>query len=512
MKRLLYILIALTSSIACHAITQHGTVRSITRPNKASKNLPSAVVRIRGSHNAVETDNNGAFSLLLQNKQNGDAIAFSSVTLSGWEIAESSFMGKQIACSELVPIEILMVNRADMQREKEAIADKARRNVEIYYEQRLAHLDSLLADGKLMQDEYQNRLDELEQKYEQFEPLLQTMAEQYARTDIAKLDSLSIKINSAIESGNPDEAERLIKLKGDIDQREQQIHNDEQQIQKAQELLNRAAENTNKQKRELGDDFFRLYSICLTRLQFDSAGYYLMRRAQLDTTDVDWQLQAGRHALTVLRDITTASELIGRGYRLAKTRYGQESALFATASNEYAKLLYTQGNHTQAKELYQESLNIRKKIRGENSAAVAEIYNNLGVIAQIEKDLTAALKYHKQALEIRTKQLGDSSYETAESLSNIGGVYYQQEKYKQAINYFNQAAGIFDQQPDTPTDKKANVYNNLAATHFKLGDTQKASEWFKKAYQIYKQEFGEQHPLTKNAFNNLNYCLQNTKK
>ena len=509
MKKIIYILLALFPTLAVHAITQQGTVRSIARPNKASENLPNAIIRIRGSHNAVESDNNGAFSLLLQNKQNGDAIAFSTINLSGWEAAEQSFIGRQIACSDRVPIEILMVNRADLQREKDAIAEKARHNIEIYYEQRLAHLDSLLAQGQLAQADYQQRLDELELKYEQFEPLLQTMAEQYARTDIARLDSISIQINSAIENGNPDEAERLIKIKGDIDQREQQLRNDEEQLQKAQQMLDQAQASTNKRKSDLADDLFRLYSINLLRLNLDSAGYYLIRRAQLDTTNINWQLHAGRHARDIECDYPTATSYLQRAYRLAQQQYGRESVLFTTTANELGVLYRVKKDNTQAQQLFEEALNILKKIQGENSTVVAELLNNLAEIARSNNDLKTALKYHQQALDIRRKQLGEQSVEVAESLNNIGGIYYQQNNCKKALDYFKQATEIFDNTNTISNQKKATAYNNLGAVCFCLHDFDNAIAAFEKAYQLYKNEFGEQHPLTQNTLNNLNFCRNN---
>ncbi len=508
MKRLNLILIILTATVSVFAVNQKGTVRSIARPNKASTVLPNAIIRIRGSHNAVESTQNGEYSLLLQNKQNGDPIVFSTVTLSGWEVAEQSFIGRQIACSDQVPVDILMVNRADMEREKEAIAAKARQNVEFYYEKCLAELDKELEEGKLKQKEYRQKLDELELKYEQFEPLLQTMAEEYARTDIAQLDSLSLQINAAIEAGNPDEAERLIMLKGDINRREKQLREEQEQISKAQAKVAQAAENNRKRMRELGMDFKHLYSICLTRMQLDSAGYYLIRRAQTDTLDVDWQMQAGRFARDILQDMTTAKQFLDRAVITALQQYGRESAQYATATNESGCYYRVNKDDVKAKQLFEESLQIRKLVCGEKSIPVAEILNNLGEIARSGKDYNAALQYHKEALEIRTKLSGEQDTGTAESLNNIGGIYYSQGKCRQALEYFFKASEIFDSLPETVMRKKATAFNNLGGAYYCLGEKEKAVESFERAYQIYKTDLGEEHPLTKNALHNMNYCKQ----
>ena len=117
------IYLMLMVSACSFAITQRGVVRSISRPSKAGEVLGGAVIRVRGSHNAVESQADGTFSLLLSNKQNGDAIVLNSVLLSGYELADKELTGRQLACSESVQMEILMVNKEELQREKDAIAE-----------------------------------------------------------------------------------------------------------------------------------------------------------------------------------------------------------------------------------------------------------------------------------------------------------------------------------------------------------------------------------------------------
>ena len=138
-------------------------------------------------------------------------------------MADKELTGRQMACSENVQMEILMVNREELQREKDAIAEKARQNVEIYYEKRIAEIEAQVAAGKIQETEYRQQIDALEAKYEQFEPLLEMMADKYARTDLSRLGETDIAINTTIENGDLDEAERLIRSKGDFAQREQEI-------------------------------------------------------------------------------------------------------------------------------------------------------------------------------------------------------------------------------------------------------------------------------------------------
>lgn len=507
MKRIFPVIIFLfCHSLVATAITQQGLVRSISRPEHSGETLSGAIIRVRGSHNAVESQTDGSFSLLLQNRQNGDALVFSSVILSGFEPAEKEFLGRQFACSDKVPMEIILVNTAQLQREKEAIAAKARENIEIYYEQQLARLDKALAEGALRNEEYQKQLDALEQKYERFEPLLQAMSDQYARTDISRLDSLSQAINAAIEAGNPDEAERLIKQKGDLDERERLLRQEEQQLRQAQAMLDQAAANTRARRQELGDDYYRLYSIAITRLAFDSAAYYLCRRAELDTTNVDWQLQAGKFVRDVTNDRDKAAEYLTRAMRQAEVQYTHYSGQTATAYNEVGVICRLKGDFTKAKELYEQSLQIREKIKGKETPEVAESLNNIAELMRAEKDYAGALKLHQRALKIRTAAFTQQSKEVAESKNNIGGIYYSQGKYKQALPYFEQAATTLEQVGAAPR-RLATAINNLGGTYYQLGDRQKAAQCFDKAYELYKTALGENHPLTRNAKANKDYIL-----
>ena len=268
------------------AVTQEGVVRTIARKGKPGVPVDGTVIRIRGSHNAVQSHEDGEFSLLLYDMSNGDPYAIASIVKSGYELAEQELIGRKIPCSDKVPLEILLVSRAELQREKEQIEAKARENVELYYQARLAELERQLDAKELNEQEFNRRLAELEGQYERFEPLLQAMSDKLARMDYSRMDSLTTLIQNAIESGNPEEAERLVREKGDLEARETAIREREAQIAKAQQTLNEAQARLDeeraqaaKDKKELAEDYFRMYSSFLSRFRNDSAAYYI-RNAQ----------------------------------------------------------------------------------------------------------------------------------------------------------------------------------------------------------------------------------------
>lgn len=505
-RRCSYTLVLLTVCATLFAITQEGKVRTIARKNTPGTPVDGAVIRVRGSHNAVQSHENGDFSLLFNELQNGDPYAISAVIKAGYEPADQELIGKKIPCSDKVPIEILLVSRAQLLQEKEEIAAKARENVELFYQQRLSDLEQQLAAKQLSEQEFSKRLEQLEGQYERFEPLLQTMSDKFARTDYGRLDSLTTLIQEAIEQGNPELAERLVREKGDLDARENAIREQEQQIQQAQRTLDEAAKKLNeqreqndKQKKELAEDYYRLYASFLSRFMNDSAAFYIQRRAALDTLNVDYQLQAGQFTKDILADYKLAGMYFERAYRIAESQYGESSPQMATTCHELGAICKQKGQNEEAMKWYQRALTIKEQVRGKDSPAVAETLNNMGEAYRALKDLKQAMNCHQKALKIREKAFGANSLEVAESKNNIAGIHYQNKQYDKAEKLFREVQTAYEANAKTPPVRLADNALNLGGTAFKQGRYDEALKAFEQALERYTRVLGPSHPRTKNA-------------
>ena len=505
-KRLIVILCILSLAADLLAITQEGAVRTIARKGQAGEPVAGTVIRIRGSHNAVASRENGYFSLLLQNLQNGEEYVIASIVKSDYEPAEQELIGKRLPCSEFVPLEIVLVSSEQLRREKEAIARKARENVELFYQQRVAELEKQVADKSMTAETFSRRMQELENQYERFEPLLQTMSDKFARTDYKNLDSVTLTIQEAIEQGDLDTVERLIRMKGDLEQREQAIREQEAQIESAQQVIDEAAAQLDKQrtftakeKKDLADDYYRLYAAFLSRFVNDSAAYYIRKRAELDTLNVDYQLQAGQFVKEILADYALARFYFERAYRIAQTQYGEWSGQMATTCHELGSVCKLTKEYDAARQWYGQSLSIREKIRGKNSPAVAETLNNLGELYRAQRDLKNALACHKNALKIREKHFGQNSLEVAESKNNIAGVFAQKQQWKKALRLYQEVRTAYAANERTPERRIADNYTNLSVVAYSSGEMDTAEQYIEQAVPIYRRVFGEAHPMTRNA-------------
>lgn len=496
--------------VSAWAVTQEGRVSTIARKGHPGAPVDGAVIRVRGSHNAVQSHADGAFSLLLHNLQNGEPYTISSIIKSGYEPAEQELIGRRMPCSDQVPLEVLLVSSAQLQAEKEAIASKARENLERYYEARLAEMEQQLASKQLSEQQYAERLEQLESRYERFEPLLQTMSDKLARIDYNRLDSLTARIQTAIENGDPEEAERLVREKGDLDAREAAVREQEKQIAQAQQTLDAAQARLDQQralaaqqKRDLADDYYRLYGAFLSRFQNDSADLYIRKRAELDTLNVYYQIHAGQFVRDIMADPAAARRFFERAYRLAVSQYGEQGVPVAIACNELGLLCRRQGAPDEAMTWYNRSLTIKEQHFGKESGPVAEALNNIGELHRARKDMKQALDCHKRALKIRESVFGKNSLEAAESMNNIGGVYYQLKQYKEAQQMFAQVRAIYADHAGTPLRTVAANYNNLGGVAYRTDHYADALSWFEQALALYTRVLGENHPRTLATRKNL---------
>lgn len=511
-RRCCYTIALICCCITAHAVTQEGIVRTIARKGQPSAPVEGTVIRLQGSHNKVASRSNGAFSLLLYDLKNGEAYSIASIVKAGYEPAEQELIGKRLPCSDLVPLEILLVSRQQLIQEREAIETKARENVEIYYQARLDSLEQLLAAKRISEAEMTAQKQRLESQYENFEPLLQAMSDVLARTDYQRMDSLTALMQQAIENGNPEEAERLLREKGSVEQREAVLREWGRNIRSLQQEIDRNQAEYNSQKRQLEDDCYRMYAACLTRFQNDSASFYIRKRAALDTLNADYQLQAGQFVRDIINDKAAAKTYFERAYRICETQYGELSGQMATTTSELGLLCKQQGNLDEALAWYNRSLTIREKVRGKNSPAVAEALNNLGELYRAKKDLKKTMDSHKRALKIREKHFAANSLEVAESKNNIAGVFADQQQWDKAEPLYKEVQAVYAADEKTPQQHIADNYTNLGVVEYRLGNYNEALTCFEHAVAIYTKVLGANHPKTRSTEQMLQITKEKLKK
>ena len=499
--RLVTVWIFLLQSVVLMSQTQRGIVRTALRPNKKIVYLPGVTIRQRGGHTAVLSGAGGKFEMTMSKAKDGDAFYLSSVRKSGYELVDNRTIGRAFTYSSKVPIEIVMINTREKEEDVRRISDNSYRRAEKTYKQRISKLEKQLSEKTISEASYREQLQDLQTWFEKYESLINSMAERYASTDYATIDSLNAAINIAIENGELERADSLISTAGSL---EKMVKENKEAERKANERLNIGRDimenatadlaSIKNDKNRLADLLYSKYSICLTRAERDSAAYYIQMRAELDTTNVDWQLEAGRFIDDYLADYEDAMALYKRALDSAIEQFGENNSDVATSYNNIGLVYYNQGNYAQTLEYCNKALEIYLSVFGDSHPDVATSYNNIGLVYYSQGNYSKALEYYNKALEIYLSAFGDRHPSVATSYNNIAAVYFSQGNYAQALEYYNKALEIYlsvfgDRHPNVATN-----YNNIGAVYFSHGNYAQALEYYNKALEIYLSIFGDRHP------------------
>ena len=484
MKKNLFVLVLGSLFLTpAFAQTQNGIVRTVSRPDAPSQKLQGVVVRVQGDFNPVMTDEQGAFQVLMPGFKNGSAYMLAGINKGGYELREPELIGRQLPFSSSVPLEVIMVSRRQLQRDKQRIEQAARENIERYYEEQLNALNEQLAQATLSNQEYEQKLSQLEGEYDRFEPLIEQMAERYARTDYTNLSDTESLIQQAIESGDLNLAQQRILAKGDPEEREKKM-----------KRIRRLAEA---QRDELASDYYHLYAIHLSRFQNDSALFYLLRRAELDTTNAQWQIDAGNFYDKMDQRFDEALVLYRRALRYAQANEGPQSLRVAQAHNNIAYALARLGRYSEALPEQRLATQLYEHLYGTNHPLTAARLSNLGVIHYYLGQLDSAQYYFDRAEAVYTAIEKEPETDAAvpklhaQLLNNQAGIDVALNKPESAYDRLRKALDI------VPADAEYDRVQYLEAigtvAHLQQM-TDEALNYWQQAYELALKLWGPTHP------------------
>lgn len=488
MRKLCVISLLLVTTLATWAITQPGYVRTISRPNYESQRLNGVLIRVRGNHNPIISTETGDFSILMQDLRIGDPYVLSAVMKSGYQLVEQDFIGRNQVGSDRIPLVVSMVSTAQLQAEKAAIATRARAGVERYYMERLQTIEQELSAQKLTAEQYEQQIAALDDKLMQSEQQIEQMADRYARTDYALLDSVAGLIQQAIEQGDLDQAEQLIKQKGTLRERQQHVAN-----------LQRAAAS---QLQDLKQDYYHLHSIALSRFEPDSASLYLKQRADLDTTDAAATLDYAKFLNEYQRDRDEAYRYVLRAEHQVIRDRGEHGVLMLRVLGEKAVCYYRYAKtDAHLYSLYlptmQEATALSEDLYGAESCFTATRKVTLGAAYYSFGRLAEAKSMLQEALRVYHLPGEGDAVEEGNALSNLGMVAFAEKDYEQARSYFEQSVFVLrSASADCRTLPLA--LSNLAAICMRQKDMTAARKYYLEAYEKSMRIFGDKNTITKN--------------
>ena len=508
MKRLITIFLSIFSVLLLSAQIQYGYVKTKGRLGADGNVIPG--VRLSGAtvsikdRSALISASDGAFSFPLP----GKSYIVKNVRKNGYLLTDAEQLRSYGYSSN--PL-ILVMETPEQQNEDRLMAEiKINRTLRSTIRQREEELDSLRAANRITKEEYHKLNAQLNTDEERNRKLIDEMVERYAKMDFDQMDERNREIKACILNGELLKADSLINSKGDLDARiREYIRLREANAREAEELKKRsetlASSRTIEEKTllELAEDCFNKSDMFKMGHQNDSAAYYLVIRSELDTMNVQWQLEAGRFLDKYLAAYNKALDYYNRGLRNALMKSGEKSSDVIKCYNNIGCIYSIQGDYAQALEYHNKTLTTCLLVFGECHPDVATCYNNIGIIYFSQDDYVKALEYFNKALSILLSVYGENHPYVSTSYNNIGLIYKSQGVYVKALEYYNKALSILlsvygENHPDV-----AISYNNIGLIYKSQGVYVKALKYYNKALSILLSAYGNRHPVVATNYNNI---------
>lgn len=151
------------------------------------------------------------------------------------------------------------------------------------------------------------------------------MVERYSKTDYDQLSEFDQQISDYILNGNLIKADSLLNTKGNIYERVAQYRKLESSNAKEQEELSQREKQLEQhqalahlERNDLANDCYRKFEILKMQHQYDSASYYIELSVNLDTTNIERDIDAGSFFGAEFANYEKALFYFNRALRMSK--------------------------------------------------------------------------------------------------------------------------------------------------------------------------------------------------
>ena len=505
MKRHLLFFFFISLSFVALAQTQQGYVKTKGRMVNGKlvpgQGLKGTVISVQGRSAVLVNQANGSFSFPVTS----DQFRLDSVKKKGYQLVDMEACPRTYKYSSN-PLYIVMEPPEQQLQDQLTAERKIRRNVQKQLQEKEEEIEDLKANQQITDDEYRQALQKLYQEQENNEQLIKDMAKRYSELDYDQLDEFYRQVSYCIENGELVKADSLLKTRGDITaqvadikQRGQALQDERSQLEKAEAV----------QQADIEEAARRCYSYFETfKAQHlnDTAAYFIELRASLDTTNVDWQLDAGSFILDYIADYDKALGYFYLGLRHSQQQYGEKNGKTATFYNNIGVVYCWMGDYGKAMEYQNKALAIWESLFGMNSSDVATAYNNIGNLHIRQSNFEMASECLNKALNIRETIFEESHPDLAISYQNIGYLHDVLGDYNKALEFYGKALLINETAYGKEYPGLSNNYNNIGvALYLQKGVCDTVLECLNKALSIQAASYGENHPDVATSYNNLGY-------
>lgn len=484
MKRVIILILCIV--IADISVAQRNEQTIIVKRPKSSitkskgEKIPGAFVSLK-EDNVYESDSNGMINFVVKNNK----YHIDSVYKREYALVDTDILREYDYTS--IPEEILM--------EKDSILLVQVISQENSYTKQLG--EHALKDRKDIYkqtiDDPNNRINALEANFShsvQAPMLAESLAEQMTGIYENNIDVTDGKIMTLIEKGELIKAERQLARRGDIDTA---IVN----------FTSRKANSLNKneeykQKRSLAMWCLELSRINTFRFNFTEGANYLEKRISIDTTNIRWQIEAGKYIADHLNEYDRALNIYQQALGRCKSKTNSKQC--ADLHYEIGDLYIDKKQYSKALDNYSEALNIYKDIFDEDHKLIALTLYKIGIVHHRQKHHNMALEHLFEALNKQQKTLQKNDPDIAETYHTIGHEYYHRGDMVSALYFYFKAAEIKESIIGRNKLSTAYVYKDIGLALYNKGDLQSAITYYKLAEPTLEETLGKDHESTRGIY------------
>lgn len=530
--------------LTTHAIRQQGIAYRYNGKNKRTPIGGVYIKAITSNNGEVSDDKDGTFTLVLNGIDMGSRIGNVQVTKRGMMVFNQQTVDEWSVRKD--PLCLILCNVDEFQKQKDNLISIGRKEAEKKYKRRLAELEKLNNSKQLQIDDYNNKLDSLEQERQNALRHMDEYADVFARLDESEVDTIAQRAIEMFNRGEIEDAVQLLEEQNYMERLKHAIHTIEQadamisigeQVKKlAEQDEKKIIEGINTQiasymlKNEWGkskellkgladnlgslDAIWNYADFCHMQNDFKEAEVYflmchkyIIKNSDIEETKKNALLACSKMRLALLYDITqryseceamytTALEICERNVELNSILF--ESDLAAMQVN-IANFYCHTNRYSESEKMFKSALEIYERLSISNPSAfeynlaktqmsLALLFMRLHRFSESEEMFYSAMDVYEHLLESKQPSVLFSILKTGMNLADLYKETYNYSKseklYKLLLEGYECLAesNPFAFEPDL-----ANIQMNLASLYKDTYCYSESETLYKSALEIYER-------------------------
>ena len=508
-KRIICLSIVLCLGLAGFAQMQQGIAKTNGRMENGKyvkgKTVANVTVQVKGG-SAVLSKANGDFSFPTPNKQ----FSLQQVQKQGYILLDPDMLTRQYTYSAN-PFVILMADKAEQDAYRRSIEHSFRNKLYSDLEARTQELDELKKQNKITEEKYRELLQQINSDYDNNEKIVKEMADLYSKMDFDSVDDFNRRVSDCIINGRLDEALSLIRSKGDLNERAKELDRLSAANAASRETLNRSESMEAKMRDGLAQDYYDLFNIFKMKHQNDSAAYYIVKRANLDSTNTEWSINAGKFLQYFTVQFELAKTIYERALRVTLESKDEDIGEIITCYEALGNIYSSQGKYDSAKYYYLENVRLSRKIEATDESWLVFSYCSLAGVYRKTDEFDKAYALI-DTIEPILAHCKISDISKSKLYGNIGNLFSSTHKYKEALKYYLKSDSCLDDDVNSHIIETVTTWGNIGFIYTELGMDSIAMIWLNKTCSLILSTLGENHPKLASTYSSIGKIYINKKE